>query len=162
VLLWTSVALLVIMILTANEFDGLDTSPERITLIRQHTSWGLLFLLLMSLRLFWRFTNENPVLSYNIHNWQKFSARFLHGLIYVVVITQSLSGLLKLISDGSGIPFFTLFEIPPLMLQQEVLHEFLKSVHYVLAVVIYPLFAIHISAAIYHQLFAVVDDPEIK
>jgi cytochrome b561 len=158
VLHWSSVALLVTLILTANSFEDLETGATKVELIQQHASYGLIFLLLMSLRLYWRSTNENPVHSYNIHSWQKYSAIFLHRVIYFVLITQSLSGLLNLVSDGSGIAFFNLFEIPALLNRHDELHKIFTSIHYVISIVIYPLFVIHISAAIYHQLFGVLDD----
>ena len=85
-------------------------------------------------------------------------ACFLHGLIYTVVITQRMTGLLNLISDGAGIPFFNMVVIPALIDKQVELHKLCTSMYFVLSMVIYPLFAMHISAAIYHQLFAVLDD----
>jgi cytochrome b561 len=158
VLHWSSVALLVTLILTAAEFEDLETSPDKLELIYQHASYGLIFLFLMSFRLFWRCTNHNPVQSYNIQSWQKFGAHFLHLGIYIIVITQSLTGLLNLIYAGSGIPFFGLFELPALTDKHSELHDIFTSIHHVLSIVIYPLFALHISAAIYHQLFGVLDD----
>lgn len=158
VLHWSSVALLVTLILTAFKFEDLDAGAGKMELIREHASYGIIFLLLMSVRLTWRCTNENPVYSYNIKNWQKFAACFLHGLIYVVVITQSLIGLMNLISAGSGVPFFHLTLIPALIDKHLELHKLFTSMHFVLSMVIYPLFAMHISAAIYHQLFGVLDD----
>lgn len=150
--------MLVTLILTAAEFEDLESSPGKLDLIHQHASYGLVFLLLMSLRLFWRCTNHNPVHSYNIKNWQKFAAHFLHWSIYVIVITQSLAGILNLVFAGSAIPFFDLFELPLPIDKHDGLRELFNSAHYVLSIVIYPLFAIHISAAIYHQLFGVLDD----
>lgn len=157
ILHWTSVTLLVILIVTAGKFEGIQESPDKTGLIMQHASWGLLFLLVMLLRVYWRITNLNPVRSYHIPDWQKFAAIFLHRMIYVVVITQSLVGLCNLLFAGRGISFFGLIEVPPLINKDELFYEISKGIHYVLSVVIYPLFAIHISAAIYHQLFAVAN-----
>ena len=90
---WLSVALLVTMIVTALPFEEMEAGPEKTELIRRHASYGLIFLLVMGLRVYWRLTNANPVLSYSIRS-----------------------------------------------------------------VLIYPLFAVHITAAIYHQIFGVLDD----
>jgi cytochrome b561 len=154
---WISVALLVTLIVTANEFEGLQISADKTDLIMQHASWGLLFLLVMSLRLYWRSTNRNPVRSYRIADWQKFAAIFLHRLIYFIVITQSLTGLCHLCFAGYSFSFFNLFEVSAFMNKNDFLSESSKIIHYVLSIVIYPLFSIHISAAIYHQLFGVLD-----
>ncbi|MGI9229739.1 MAG: cytochrome b [Gammaproteobacteria bacterium] len=158
VLHWSGVALLVTLIVTAGKFEDMDMSPEKAELIKRHASWGLIFLLVMFMRVYWRISNENPVRSYNIRAWQKSAARSLHLSIYGVVITQSLIGMANLICAGSGIPFFGFFELPPLMQKQEAAYEISKTLHYVLSVAIYPLFAVHISAAIYHQIFGVLDE----
>ena len=155
---WTSVTLLVTLILTADGFQDLEAGNTRATLVRQHASWGLLFILVMFMRVGWRLSNLNPVRSYSIRNWQKFSAMFLHWTIYAVVITQALAGLLNLVFAGEGISLFSIFEISTSGQKHDGLLDLSKMLHYVLSVVIYPLFAIHISAAIYHQLFGVLDD----
>ncbi len=160
ILHWTSVILLVILIVTANDFEGLQEGSNKTTLIEQHASWGLLFLLVMSFRVCWRATNLNPVPSYSLPDWQKFAAIFLHRMIYFVVVTQSLCGLCNLFFAGHDIPFFSFFKIPAFMDNNEFLYEASNGIHYALSIIIYPLFAIHISVAIYHQLFGVLDEEE--
>ena len=155
---WLSVALLATVIVTALPFEEMEASPEKTELIRQHASYGLLFLLIMGLRVFWRRSNVNPVLSYSIRNWQKFCAVNLHRLIYVIVITQALTGIASLVSGGSAIPFFDVFEIPRLADRREGLYDLFTDTHHFISVIIYPLFAVHITAAIYHQIFGVQDD----
>ena len=73
---WLSVALLVTMIVTALPFEEMEAGPEKTELIRRHASYGLIFLLVMGLRVYWRLANANPVLSYSIRNWQKSCAVF--------------------------------------------------------------------------------------
>jgi cytochrome b561 len=147
----------VILIVSANKFEGIEESSDKPLLIMQHASWGILLLLVMFLRFFWRCTNLNPVHFYRISDWQKFAAIFLHRLIYFILITQSLVGLCNLFFGEHGITFFSFFEVPSLINSDEVLFKTTKGIHYVLSIVIYPLLAIHISAAIYHQLFGVLD-----
>jgi cytochrome b561 len=158
ILHWSSVALLLVLIFTSLEFEDLEAGSERVELIRKHASYGLIFLFIMLSRLTWRCKNINPVRSYSIKSWQKFSAFFLHRLIYAVIITQCVAGLLSLSFAGSGIPFFDLFELPALLDKHDEFYSLSASIHFVLSIVIYPLFAIHISAAIYHQIFGVLDD----
>lgn len=158
ILHWASVTLLVTLIFTADGLEGLGTSPEKTQLIGLHVSWGLLFIAVMSARVVWRVRNLNPIHSYSIRHWQKFTAIFLHWSIYALVLTQSISGLLNLVFNESGIPVFSYFEIPVLMSKNAELRELFGMLHYILSVLIYPLIAIHISAAIYHQLFGVLDE----
>lgn len=160
VLHWTSVTLLVVLIITADQFEELSDSPEKVELIRQHASYGLIFLFIMMLRAYWRNTNHNPVNSYSIQTWQKFAARWLHRSIYFVVIIQSVTGITNFVTDGKPIPFFNLFELPVIFSENSFLHGISIDTHVFLSIVIYPLFAIHISAAIYHQIFGVLDEDE--
>ena len=158
ILHWTSVSLLIALIVTANQFEGLAEGLDKKDLVNLHVSLGLIFLMIMFSRLYWRLTNVNPVHSYQIPSWQKFSAIFLHRTIYAIVIFQSICGISSLIFSGKGIAFFSIFTIPTFLTEQKLYLELSNTLHYVISIVIYPLFAIHISAAIYHQLFGVVDD----
>ena len=155
---WFSVALLATMIVTALPFEELDPGPEKTELVRRHASYGLIFLLVMGLRVYWRLTNVNPVLSYSIRNWQKVCAVFLHRTIYFVVITQALTGIASLVSGGLAIPFFNVFETPVFSDRHDALYDLFTEIHHTISVIIYPLFAVHITAAIYHQIFGVPDD----
>ena len=155
---WLSVALLVTLIVTALPFEEMAAGPEKTELIRRHASYGLVFLLVMGLRVYWRLANVNPVLSYSIRNWQKSCAVFLHRTIYLVVITQALTGIAGLVSGGSAIPFFNVFELPAVSDRHDALHDLCTETHHFISVLIYPLFAVHVTAAIYHQIFAVPDD----
>lgn len=155
---WLSVALLVTMIVTALPFEEMEAGPEKAELVRTHASYGLIFLLVMALRVYWRLSNVNPVLSYSIRNWQKICAVFLHRTIYLVVITQALTGIASLVSGGSAIPFFNVFETPVFSDRHDALHDLFTEAHHFISVLIYPLFAVHITAAIYHQIFGVPDD----
>lgn len=156
---WTSVVLLLTPIVTSSALERLDDGPEKLALIRQHASWGLLLLLVMVMRLTWRIRNPNPVRSYTIREWQKTAAVFLHWTIYLVIITQSVIGIANVLTGGTGVPFFSLFETPPLLRADAALHERLVDAHVFLSIVIYPMFAVHVSAALYHRVFGVRDEP---
>lgn len=158
VLHWGSVALLVTLILISGQFEEMEVSPERLELIITHSSIGLIFMLLMLSRLTWRNMNINPIKSYSMKVWQKIAAISLHRCIYIVLITQCVIGILMLLTVGEPIHFFEFFEIAPVMDKKESFHVFLKNSHAFISIVIYPMFAIHISAAIYHQIFGLVDD----
>ena len=77
---------------------------------------------------------------------------------WCLVGTQALTGLASLISGGSAIPFFGVFEIPAFSDRHDDLHDLFTETHHFISVLIYPLFAVHITAAIYHQIFGVLDN----
>lgn len=158
ILHWTSVALLLTLIVVASQFSDLTHGPEKLALISSHSSIGILLLILMIARLTWRNLNPNPIRSYSIRPWQKLVAISLHRSIYVIIIAQCFLGILMLLSSGERFHFFDVFELPPLLEQASPFHETVLGFHYLISVMIYPLFAVHISAAIYHQIFGLVED----
>lgn len=158
ILHWTSVAMLLMLIVIASQFSDKDPGPDKLALVIRHSSLGMIFLVLMIARLTWRNLNPNPVRSYSIKTWQKLMAISLHRSIYIILITQCILGLLILLSSGEPWHFFDLLEFPPLFEKADAIHKAVEGFHYLISVMIYPLFAVHITAAIYHQIFGLVDD----
>lgn len=157
ILHWSSVMMLVALIYLSGQFENLDQGGERSDLVNLHTSLGVLFLLLMVLRLIWRGVNLNPLHSYNLHSWQKKLAFIIHRLIYFVLIFECLIGLFILFAVGGVIIYFN-FEIGGSFTKNVFLSQVAIDLHRWVSFLIYPLLALHISAAIYHQIFGVVDD----
>lgn len=155
---WMSVALLVTLIIVAGQFEDMDVSPEKLELIIMHSSLGLIFFLLMLGRLTWRNININPIESYSIKRWQKLAAISLHRCIYVVLITQCIIGVIMLFTGGEPVHFFGLFELPAFMDKNESFNDLAIDTHAFISIVIYPMFAVHITAAMYHQIFGLIDD----
>ena len=155
---WTSVATLLTVIVVASQFSDLATGPEKLEFISLHSSIGILLLMLMIARLTWRNLNPNPIYSYSIKPWQKLLAISLHRSIYVIIIAQCIAGILMLLTSGQTVHFFDVFELPALLDKASSIHVTILGFHYLISVMIYPLFAVHISAAIYHQIFGLVED----
>lgn len=158
VLHWSSVTLLLTLIVIASQFAEMLASPEKLKLTSLHTSVGLIFFLIMLARLTWRNVNHNPIKSYSIKSWQKLAAFSLHRCIYIVLIAQCVAGLVMLITAGEPIHIFNVFELMPMIEKNTLLHNFALNIHLFISIMIYPLLAIHISAAIYHQIFGLTDD----
>lgn len=158
ILHWTSVAMLLTIIVVASQFSDLAAGPEKLALTYRHSSIGVLLLIVMIARLTWRNVNPNPIHSYSIKSWQKLLAISLHRSIYVIIIAQCTLGILIWLTSGEAFHFFNVFELPPLLEKASSIHETILGVHYLISVMIYPLFAVHISAAIYHQIFGLVED----
>lgn len=157
VLHWSSVMLLLTLIVVASQFAELLASPEKLKLTTLHSSVGLVFFLIMLGRLTWRNVNHNPIKSYSIKSWQRLAAFSLHRCIYIILIAQCVAGIMMLITAGEPIHIFNVFELIPLI-AHPLLHDFVLNIHIFISIIIYPLLAIHISAAIYHQIFGLTDD----
>ncbi len=158
ILHWTSVVMLITVIVVASQFTDEASSPEKLELISRHSSIGIMLFILMIARLTWRNLNSNPIKSYNIKIWQKLLAVSLHRSIYIIIIAQCFLGVLMLLTSGKTLHFFNLFALPPLLEKANPIHETVLGFHYLISIMIYPLFAVHITAAIYHQVFGLVEE----
>jgi cytochrome b561 len=158
ILHWSSVFLLLSVIIIASSFEELEnTDPSKQHLINQHVSIGLIFLLFMLTRFVWRQANPNPILSYQLKRWQKHTAISLHRFIYFIILIQCACGMLISLSGEELITLFETLAIKP-VINTPWLFDLSKDVHQSIADLIYFVLAIHISAAIYHQIFGVTDD----
>lgn len=157
ILHWTSVSLLFATVYTSNLFGALDDGSERNGFVADHISYGFALMAVMTARFYWRQTNFNPVLSYSIHAVQKRAAVSVHWFIYAVVIFQSGVGIAQLLSMGRGIAVFGVNLTGMIIPTNNVLAERLNDVHLAISNVIYVVLAVHITAAIYHQVFGVLD-----
>ena len=97
--------------------------------------------------------NKNPVYSYAMSRWQKLAAISVHYSIYAFVIGQCVLGVALKIVSGEAIHIFDYTLAAPIMEKNQGISQVLKDTHSDLTYLAYPLFAIHISTAIYHQIF---------
>lgn len=158
ILHWISVAMLLTIIVAASQFTDKAAGPEKLELTSLHSSVGIMLLMLMIARLTWRKMNPNPIHSYSIKTWQKLLAISLHRSIYTIIITQCFLGILIWLTSGETFHFFNLFELHPRLNKAYLTHETVLAFHYFISLMIYPLFAVHITAAIYHQVFGLVEN----
>lgn len=155
---WSSVALLVLAVYTSTLFSELEEGADRSNLLVEHVSYGLFLLLVMLGRFYWRQTNHNPLLSYSIHAAQKRAAISVHWFIYAAVVVQCVLGICQIVVAGEALTVFDWQISGPLMEADSPLTERLNDVHKAIADAIYIVLGIHIIAAIYHQVFGVLEE----
>src|SRR5690606_2297416 len=112
ILHWTSVAMLLTLIVIASQFSDKDAGPDKQALVIQHSSIGMLFLMVMLARLTRRSLTPNPIQSCRDKGWQKRQAMALHRSVYRILIAQCILGLLILLTRGEPWRFYSLLEVP--------------------------------------------------
>jgi cytochrome b561 len=142
--------LLVGLVYAGLTFNGMERGPERTELAALHKSMALLTLLLMTVRLAWKFMNARPAEPPGTPGWQKSAATLTHWLLYAAVYFQLTAGIL--VSGQRPIGFFGLFEIPPLLEQNEEQHELFEGLHAWGWKILAGLVALHVLAALYHHI----------
>jgi len=118
--------------------------------IHVHKALGLLALLLVVARLFWRLRERVPVTSDLTPFEQKWSHR-THVALYVLMIAVPLSGWISSSLFGSPTKVFGLFTIPPITPKYKPALPAAYWTHFALAWAILTLAAFHAGAALYHH-----------
>ena len=103
VLHWSSVALVLFLLL---DVSGLDVPPklaERALYVERHVVLGSMLLVLMALCFGWRLGNPNPVLAYVISATRRRVVLAVHRTLYGLVFALCLSGLFAWFTDAGGV-----------------------------------------------------------
>ena len=140
-----------VLIYLGLEQAGMERGPEKQDVRALHSSIALIVLLLMTLRLVWRWMNEVPAHPEGMAGWQKVSATLVHWGIYIAVFVQLLSGPMTTATGSGPIPFFGLFSISLPVAKSEEMHHFYEEIHETAWIAVAVLLVIHVLGALYNH-----------
>lgn len=154
---WVIAALVVGMFLVGWYMEGLPLSPDKIKIYNLHKSFGVMILALMTLRLIWRLISPAPPLPANMPGHERAAATASHALLYLLILTQPMVGILHSNAANFPVVVFGLFTLPALTGPSEALKNALGAAHFWIAWAILGLVCLHVSAALRHH-FLLKDD----
>jgi cytochrome b561 len=125
--------------------------PAHDALYNFHKSLGVLILVLMVLRLINRLVVGAPVPDPEIEPWQRTASSIVHGSLYVLLLAMPVVGYIANSAYGASTPFFGLFDLPPIMGQDEALSKQLFTIHRWVGWLVIVLALMHIGAALQHH-----------
>ena len=147
---WISAILLFIQIPLGFYLVDLDFGPERLTVEDIHVTVGLSVFYLVILRLLYKIFNPTPRLEPSVFKGQKFLAKLNHVLLYVTIISITISGILKKLFNGETLTII----FKKIKIQDNFeLGELFYNIHVISNYVLIVLIIIHIFAVITHKLF---------
>ena len=147
---WVTAILLFIQIPLGFYLVDLDFGPERLDIENIHVIVGLSLFYLVILRLFYKILNPTPKLQPSIFKGQKFLAKLNHFLLYVTILSITISGILKKLFDGETLTIF----FKKIKIQENFeLTELFYDIHIFSNYSMITLIVIHIMAVITHKLF---------
>ncbi|SNC66564.1 cytochrome b561 [Marinobacter sp. es.048] len=117
-----------------------------------HRSIGILLLMVMLFRVFWRVGNVSPEPLPGHKRWEVRSAHMAHLLLYVLIFVAMVSGYLISTADGSSISVFDWFEVPSVTGQIKGMEDIAGTVHYWSTWAIVCLAVVHAAGAFKHHL----------
>jgi cytochrome b561 len=127
-----------------------DPVGPRVNAFNLHKSIGLTILALMALRLIWRATHRPPPLP-AMPAWQARAARINHWVLYICLFLQPLSGYVGSAVSGYPVRYFGML-LPAWAAKNIALKDFLSVVHLVNSGILAAAIALHIAAALRHQI----------
>ena len=147
---WVSAILLLVQIPLGFYLVDLDFGPERLDIEDIHVIIGLSIFYLVILRLVNKIINPTPKLDPSIFKGQKFFAKLNHILLYVTILSITISGIFKKLFNGETlIIFFKEFKIK----DNFELAELFYDIHVYSNYFIIGLITLHIMAVVVHKFF---------
>ena len=146
---WISAAALVVQIPLGFYLVDLDFSEKRVTIESIHVVIGLSIFYLILLRLIYKIFNPTPSLGNSIFPVQRLIAKMNHVLLYITILTITISGALKKLFNGEILDLFFLnLEIK----DNFELAELFYDIHIVANYCLIALISLHILAVIAHKV----------
>ena len=155
---WVSIAIHWVMALTIFFMFGLGLYMVELTYydawykgsLELHKSLGLLLLLMLLIRIGWRFANTTPA-ELPGPRWERLSGHLMHVGLYLVMLTLMVGGYLISTADGRAISVFELFNVPALPWSIDNQEDIAGEIHEILAWILIGMAAVHALAAVKHQ-----------
>lgn len=134
ILHWLVAALALVQFATGWSWGYFERGSEpRFYLFRTHLFAGYAILALAVLRIGWRLTHRSPPMPAGMSRPTVIAAKATHGLLYLAILIQPILGVLAISAVGRSLGW-------P------------GGVHVALSFVIAGIIALHIAAALWHQL----------
>jgi len=150
VLHWLSAILLLVQIPLGFYLVDLDFGEQRINVENIHVILGLTIFYIVIIRLVNKILNPTPKLDPSIFKGQVFLAKMNHILLYLAILSITISGILKKLFNGEKLVIF--FKEIQINDNFELADQFYE-IHILSNYTILFLISIHLIAVIVHRLF---------
>lgn len=131
--------------------DGFASLSEK-QLNGWHLAIGPAVLVIMLLRLAWRFTHPAPPPPSDLPMSLRILSRGTHYLFYAILIVLPVLGWIAASGYGASVSLLKLVPLPALIGKDKSLAESVGSVHGALAWALLAVIVLHVSGALYHGL----------
>ena len=133
-----------------SKYGDLDFGDQRITIEDIHVTLGLTVFYIIIIRLINNILNPTPKLDPSIFKGQRFLAKMNHVLLYVAILSITISGILKKLFNGETLTI--LFREIQINENFDLADQFYE-IHILSNYTLIGLIVLHITAVIIHKLF---------
>jgi cytochrome b561 len=153
------IAALIVIGLIMTQLTSQISQMEIFTLYQLHKSVGITVLLLVVVRVLWRFAHRPPALPEEMTSAEKGAAHGLHWLLYLFMIGMPLTGWAVVSSSPFNLPTVLYNRVPwpdlpvlPTLANKAAVSHVLGLVHAYGSWILIALLGIHIGAAVRHHV----------
>lgn len=148
---WLMLLLLIVVFACIESRELFEKGTEAREFVKTlHYMFGLTVLLLVIVRLGFKFGSPAPAIYPEPGFLLRFSGKSMHVVLYALMIGMPIAGWLTLSAAGKPIPFFGL-ELPALVAENKALADEIKTVHKTVGKAAYFLIGAHAVAALFHH-----------
>lgn len=148
---WIVVLFVIFLYSSALIWDELPRgTPPRKLLQALHISFGLLFIVVLALRVYWR-VFRRPHLPGIGTAAQRLAASSVQNALYLMLVAQAVIGVCWRIAQQEPLAFFWLFAFPEPQIFDKATRQLLGVAHEYLGHAIIVVASLHALAAIYHH-----------
>jgi cytochrome b561 len=126
-------------------------SAEKLQYMLLHKSIGVCLLVIALVMLLWRHAGTRPTMPKQMSGLEAGLARFIHLLLYIVMLVMPISGILMSMFGGYNISVFGWYTLPMLFQKNEALGNIMYTTHVWSSYAIIGLVGLHALAALYHH-----------
>ncbi len=118
-----------------------------------HKSIGILFFMLVIVRVTWRLYDHTPDKNSQHAQWEIRIAKITHQLLYGLIFIIMISGYLISTADGRSIDVFNLLSVPASLQSIPRQEDIAGAIHWFGACILMGLSSLHILGALKHHYF---------
>ena len=145
---WLTAAGLIVQIPLGFYLVDLDFDQTRVDIENYHILFGLIIFYVTLIRLIFKVLTPIPDFKGSAFLGQKFIARLNHLLLYLTLLTVTISGILKKLFNGESLVIF--FKKINLTYEYELSEQF-YSIHILANYALIGLITLHILAVLFHK-----------
>ena len=149
---WLTALAIVTLLVLGVVMTNYPMSTTKLKLFALHKSVGVTVLVVVWVRLVWRYFDRRPSWPEAMGAAHRRAARGVHMALYALMVLVPLSGWLINAASGFPLNWFGLFAVPSLLTPDEALQGVAQSVHLAAVTILAVILLFHVAGALHQQL----------
>lgn len=146
------IALAIISLITVGfTMSSMAPSPDKYELYGMHKASGVMVLMLVILRLIWKFSNKSVLPPAGFPKILALAAASGHFMLYAFMFMMPVSGLLMSYFGGHDVNVFGMFTIEAVLEKNSQLSGLFHEIHTIGIWAFIAVIVMHVGAALYHH-----------